>query len=474
MIDANSQFFAILTNVGMAKQANADALGIPWKITEMGVGDANNTDPIPSATQTKLINEWRRRPLNQLKVDPVNPAVIIAEQIIPADEGGHWIREIGLYDADGDLVAVSNCAPSFKPILSQGSGRTQIVRMNLIVSSTGNITLKIDPAVVLATREYVDQKLSDELNKQDFKHSVLTATTAPIVLSGAQAIDGVDAVVGSRVLVKNQAQAKTNGVYVVANGAWPRSPDADSSLEVTPGLFVHVEKGEANHDSVWQLVTDAPITLGTTDLQFEMIAGRPGIAPGTFRSVSVDEFGRVIAGTNPTTLSGYGIDPATQLEAETGAEATKPMTAQRVKQAVAAQVKPATTGLAGLIQLATASQMAAGLSDSLVPTVAAVMSIFAKRSFGKNDYIRIPDVPGGLIINFGTAQVNASGDINVNYPLAYSTLEIITIALSGQNTDAAYLTTGAILGGFTMPFYKTTTGTKSSGGFNAQWISLGR
>ncbi|WP_339454654.1 phage tail protein, partial [Pseudomonas sp. EA_5y_Pfl2_R50] len=121
---------AILTNVGIAKQANADALGIPWLITQMGVGDANPNgladppNPVPSATQTKLLNEWRRKPLNQLKIDPVNPAVIIAEQIIPADEGGKWIREIGLYDADGDLVAVANCAPSFKPLLSQGSGRT--------------------------------------------------------------------------------------------------------------------------------------------------------------------------------------------------------------------------------------------------------------------------------------------------------------------------------------------------------------
>lgn len=156
MIDANSQFFAILTKVGEAKQANADALGIPWVITQMGVGDANGADPIPDRLQTKLINEWRRRPLNQLKIDPANDAVIIAEQIIPADEGGKWIREIGLYDADGDLVAVANCAPSFKPVLSQGSGRTQVVRMNFIVTNAGVITLKIDPAVVLATREYVD------------------------------------------------------------------------------------------------------------------------------------------------------------------------------------------------------------------------------------------------------------------------------------------------------------------------------
>ncbi|WP_339433078.1 phage tail protein [Pseudomonas sp. EA_65y_Pfl2_P78] len=171
MIDANSQFFAILTNVGMAKQANADALGIPWLITQMGVGDANPAgvenpaNPVPSPTQSKLINEWRRKPLNQLKIDPVNPAVIIAEQVIPADEGGKWIREIGLYDADGDLVAVANCAPSFKPLLSQGSGRTQIVRMNFIVTSTGNITLKIDPAIVLASRAYVDAAILEVLPK---------------------------------------------------------------------------------------------------------------------------------------------------------------------------------------------------------------------------------------------------------------------------------------------------------------------
>jgi phage-related tail fiber protein len=186
MIDVNSQFFAILTNVGMAKQANADALGIPWKITEMGVGDANNTDPIPNAAQTTLINEWRRRPLNQLKIDPINPAVLIAEQIIPADEGGKWIREIGLYDADGDLVAVANCAPSFKPILSQGSGRTQIVRMNFIVTSTGNITLKIDPAIVLASRAYVDAAILEVLpkNKTPGEWTRVKTNDRGIVVSG--------------------------------------------------------------------------------------------------------------------------------------------------------------------------------------------------------------------------------------------------------------------------------------------------
>lgn len=157
MIDQTSQFFAILTNVGAAKQANADALGVAWTISKMGVGDANGADPVPNPAQTQLINEQRRAPLNQLRVDDANSAIIIAEQVIPADVGGWWIREIGLYDSDDDLVAIANCAPSFKPLLTQGSGRTQVVRINLLVSNASNVELKIDPSVVLATRDYVDR-----------------------------------------------------------------------------------------------------------------------------------------------------------------------------------------------------------------------------------------------------------------------------------------------------------------------------
>jgi phage-related tail fiber protein len=157
MIDQTSQFFAILTNVGAAKQANADALGVAWTISKMGVGDAKGSDPVPDPAQTQLINEQRRAPLNQLRVDDSNSAIIIAEQVIPAEVGGWWIREIGLYDADDDLVAIANCAPSFKPLLAQGSGRTQIVRINLLVSNASNIELKIDPSVVLASRDYVDR-----------------------------------------------------------------------------------------------------------------------------------------------------------------------------------------------------------------------------------------------------------------------------------------------------------------------------
>ncbi|WP_439856426.1 phage tail protein [Pseudomonas yamanorum] len=315
MTDQNTQFFAILTAIGEAKQANAAALGTSWTFAQMGVGDANGTDPIPSRTQTKLINERRRAPLNQVKVDPANASVIIAEQIIPESVGGWWVRELALYDADGDMVAVANCAPTYKSLLAQGSGRTQVIRINLIVSSTANIELRIDPSVVLATREYVDTMVVEALSKLDFKHSVLVTTTANIVLSGIQTIDSVLLQAGARVLVKNQTQAKDNGIWVVAaSGAWKRATDADTSIEVTPGLFVSVETGATNGDSVWQLVTDGPIVLGTTALTFEMVAGKTGVSAGAYSVVTVDRYGRVIAGTNPTTLAGHGITNALRVD----------------------------------------------------------------------------------------------------------------------------------------------------------------
>lgn len=154
-----AKYFAILTNQGAARLANAAALGTRLNLTQMAVGDANGTLPTPDPAQTKLINQKRIAPLNLLTVDPVNTSQIIAEQIIPENEGGFWIREIGLYDDDGILIAVANCPETYKPQLQEGSGRTQTIRMMLIVSGTSAITLKIDPSVVLATRQYVDDKV---------------------------------------------------------------------------------------------------------------------------------------------------------------------------------------------------------------------------------------------------------------------------------------------------------------------------
>ncbi|HDS6900694.1 TPA: phage tail protein [Enterobacter kobei] len=155
----SAKFYTLLTDIGAAKLASAAALGVPLKITQMAVGDGGGVLPTPSAQQTKLVSEKRRADLNMLYIDPQNSSQIIAEQVIPETEGGWWIREVGLFDETGALIAVGNCPESYKPQLAEGSGRTQTVRMVLITSSTDNITLKIDPSVVLATRKYVDDKV---------------------------------------------------------------------------------------------------------------------------------------------------------------------------------------------------------------------------------------------------------------------------------------------------------------------------
>ena len=153
------KYYAILTNQGAARLANATMLGSKLNLTQMAVGDANGVLPTPDPAQTKLINQKRIAPLNLLSVDPNNQSQIIAEQIIPENEGGFWIREIGLYDDEGVLIAVANCPETYKPQLQEGSGRTQTIRMILVVTNTEVITLKIDPSVVLATRKYVDDKV---------------------------------------------------------------------------------------------------------------------------------------------------------------------------------------------------------------------------------------------------------------------------------------------------------------------------
>ena len=169
------KYYAILTNQGAARLANATMLGSKLNLTQMAVGDANGVLPTPDPAQTKLINQKRIAPLNLLSVDPNNQSQIIAEQIIPENEGGFWIREIGLYDDEGVLIAVANCPETYKPQLQEGSGRTQTIRMILVVTNTEAITLKIDPAVVLATRKYVDDKISEHEKSRRHPDASLTA-----------------------------------------------------------------------------------------------------------------------------------------------------------------------------------------------------------------------------------------------------------------------------------------------------------
>ncbi|MCG9106308.1 phage tail protein [Laribacter hongkongensis] len=164
-------YYCLLTRIGEAKLAKATALGTRLAITHLAVGDGGGSVPQPEPDQTALKHEVRRGLVNELKVDPLNANQIIIEQVIPEEAGGWWIREVGAFDADGDLIAVGNCPESYKPVLAEGSGRTQVIRMVLIVSSTDAVTLKIDPSVVLATKQHVTETVakavSDHVKQPD-------------------------------------------------------------------------------------------------------------------------------------------------------------------------------------------------------------------------------------------------------------------------------------------------------------------
>ncbi len=177
-----AKYFAILTNYGAAQLANAVALGTQMNISAMGAGDGGGTLPVPDPAQTTLIRENRRAAVNQVSVDDKNPNIIIAEQVIPENEGGWWIREIGLYDDNGGLIAVGNVPETYKPNLQEGSGRTQVLQMALIVSSTQAITLKVDPSVVLATREYVTKSIDAAIQASETRAAKTYATKKEVGL----------------------------------------------------------------------------------------------------------------------------------------------------------------------------------------------------------------------------------------------------------------------------------------------------
>ncbi|EGJ51814.1 phage tail protein [Desulfocurvibacter africanus] len=151
------QFYTILTKVGHAKLANALALGQSVGLTHMAVGQGQSGGYYePTETQTTLKSEAWRGPVNALNVDPQNANWLVAELVIPTSVGNFTVREAGLFDAEGDLIAVGKYPQTYKPQLADGAGKDLYIRLIVQVSNTSVVTLKVDPAVVLATRGYAE------------------------------------------------------------------------------------------------------------------------------------------------------------------------------------------------------------------------------------------------------------------------------------------------------------------------------
>lgn len=169
-----AKYHAILTTAGAAKIVAATAGGTKLNLMKMAVGDGGGTLPVPNANQTKLINETYRTTLNKLSVDNKNKGYLIAEIVVPPEVGGFWMREMGLYDDSDTLVAVSNMAESYKPELSEGSGRVQTLRMVLMISNMSSVNLIIDSSTVIATQEYVTDILAEHERSRHHPDATLT------------------------------------------------------------------------------------------------------------------------------------------------------------------------------------------------------------------------------------------------------------------------------------------------------------
>ncbi|MFB4484385.1 phage tail protein [Enterobacter hormaechei subsp. xiangfangensis] len=170
------KYKTVITKAGAIKLAAATVPnGKKVNFTAMAVGDGGGTLPVPDPNQTKLVKEVWRHALNKISQDRKNKNYVVAELLIPPETGGFWMRELGLYDDTGTLIAVGNMAESYKPALAEGSGRAQTVRMVIMVSDIESVELTIDTSTVMATQDYVDDKLAEHEQSRRHPDATLTA-----------------------------------------------------------------------------------------------------------------------------------------------------------------------------------------------------------------------------------------------------------------------------------------------------------
>lgn len=389
------KYYAILTNQGAARLANATMLGSKLNLTQMAVGDANGVLPTPDPAQTKLINQKRIAPLNLLSVDPNNQSQIIAEQIIPENEGGFWIREIGLYDDEGVLIAVANCPETYKPQLQEGSGRTQTIRMILVVSNTEAITLKIDPSVVLATRKYVDDEVLELRLYVDDQMRNHIAAQDP----------------------HTQYAQKHNPTFTGEPKA-PTPAAGNNTTRIATTAFVQA--------AITALINGAPATLDTLKEIAAAINNDPKFSTTINNALSgkqpLDETLTHLSGKDVAGLLAY-------LHLE-----------ETVKQAAGAMQKSANGGdiqnvaaFRNALQLGTAALASMGVGKNQVLS-ASDFSFFA----GGNGYLYIPclattDNPVKIMLQWGTIRTRGGENNIYNLPYAFPTAGLWAMGCRAAN-----------------------------------------
>ena len=290
----SQKFYTLITQQGAALLANATALGIPLKLCKMAVGDANGSATTPDASQTKLIHEVYKAPLNSLTTDEKNPNQIIAELVIPENQGGWFINEIGLYDEDDTLVAVGNCPTTYKPKLSEGSGRTQVVRMIFMIGNGNDFSLKIDPSVVLATRQYVEELITSKIEVlEQFVKDKITPVGVPMPWPQIHPPTGYFECNGAE-FDKNQFQklatAYPSGKLPDLRGEFIRG--WDNARGVDPNRMILDWQQDAIRD-IWGRLSVVGRSAGQGPIEAEGVFSSDSRWSAAVRTGSADDWGRV-------------------------------------------------------------------------------------------------------------------------------------------------------------------------------------
>jgi hypothetical protein len=297
------KYKTVITKAGAEKLAAATVPnGKKVNFTAMAVGDGGGVLPTPDAGQTKLVNEVWRYTLNKISQDHKKLNYVIAELLIPPETGGFWMREMGLYDDTGTLIAVGNMAESYKPLLDEGSGRAQTVRMVIMVSDIESVELTIDTSTVMATQDYVDDKLAEHEQSRRHPDATLTAKGFTQLSSATDS--------SSEVLAATPKAVKA--AYDLASGKY-------TAQDATTGQKGIVQLSSAT-DSASETLASTPKAVKTVSDNVAMLKNSLGTAAGKNVQESRDDItpGRVVANGGALAIRSVAAEASREIKDASG------------------------------------------------------------------------------------------------------------------------------------------------------------
>ncbi|HDQ4153199.1 TPA: phage tail protein [Pseudomonas aeruginosa] len=318
---SSNQYGGFLTDKGAAKQVEAASGGLRRNITHMLIGDAGGApgetpDPVPSPSQTKLVRQRYRVKLNRLVAADNNPSVLIAEAILPQDVGGWWMRELGLEDSDGDMIAVANCAPSYKPLVIEGAGRTQTVRLHIAFSHAETVDLLIDPNVVTATVADLQNALLEVRATNDATGQVTRGADGKLALPLSLSLTGIAAGTYRSLTVdaKGRATSGSNPTTLGGYGITDALAKSDAVDVPAPNKLLRLNAASqlpasitGNAATATKLAVPRMLSFtgdatgsasfdGSANAAVALILANSGVTAGTYAKVTVNGKGLVTGG----------------------------------------------------------------------------------------------------------------------------------------------------------------------------------